>query len=70
VDEAVRRHVVQGLTRLIRLRATHPAFQGRFALLDAPDGEMAMEWRADSAPAELRADLGNTSYRLDLTPVM
>jgi hypothetical protein len=29
-----------------------------------------MEWRADDARAELRADLGDTSYRLDLTPTV
>jgi sucrose phosphorylase len=68
LDEELRRPVVQELTRLIRLRAMHPAFHGRFVLLDAPDGELAMEWRAGAARAGLRADLGDASYRLDLTP--
>jgi sucrose phosphorylase len=70
VEEALRRPVVQELTRLIRLRNTHPAFHGRFALLDAPDGELAMQWRADGARAGLHADLREASYRLDLTPAV
>jgi sucrose phosphorylase len=68
VAEALRRPVVRTLTGLIRLRTTHPAFRGRFAVLDAPDGELALEWRAGTARARLRADLGDASYRLDLTP--
>jgi sucrose phosphorylase len=38
VAEALRRPVVQATTEMIRLRATHPAFRGRFDLLDAPTG--------------------------------
>ena len=62
------RPVVQETTRMIRLRATHPAFHGRFTLLDAPDGELAMAWQADGARAELRADLREVTHRLTLSP--
>ncbi len=67
VVEALRQPVVQALTRLIRLRATHPAFRGTFTLLDPAAGELAMAWRADGAQAELRACLADASYELTLT---
>ena len=68
VTDALQRPVVRATTETIRLRATHPAFRGRFALLDATEGELAMAWRTDDAHAELRADLGDGSYRLTLSP--
>jgi sucrose phosphorylase len=64
VVEALRQPVVQGLTRLIRLRTTHPAFGGKFTLLDAPAGELAMAWRAEDGRAELRTCLADASYQL------
>ena len=60
------RPVVRALAGLIGLRTTHPAFRGRFGVLDTPDGEIAMAWRADGARAELHAHLADASYRLTL----
>lgn len=67
VAEALRQPVVQALTRLIRLRSTHPAFGGEFTLLDRPAGELAMAWRAGDARAELWACLPDASYQLTYT---
>jgi hypothetical protein len=59
--------VVRALTRLIRLRTTHPAFGGEFTLLDRPGGELAMAWRAGDARAELRTCLADASCQLTFT---
>ncbi|MHA6794303.1 sucrose phosphorylase [Pseudonocardia bannensis] len=67
VGEALRRPVVRALTRLIRLRTTHPAFGGEFTLLDTPAGELTMVWRAGRARARLRTSLADASYRLAFT---
>jgi sucrose phosphorylase len=67
VGEALRQPVVRALTRLIRLRTTHPAFGGEFTLLDRPGGELAMVWRAGDARAELRTCLADASCQLTFT---
>ncbi len=67
VVEALRQPVVQALTRLIRFRTTHPAFDGEFTLLDRPAGELAMAWCAGDARAELWACLADASYQLTFT---
>lgn len=67
VVEALRQPVVQALTRLIRIRTTHPAFDGEFTLLDRPAGELAMTWCAGDARAELWACLADASYQLTFT---
>jgi sucrose phosphorylase len=67
VVEALRRPVVAELCRLVRIRNTHPAFQGTFSLMAAPAEELRMEWRAGGARAELWARVTDASYRLRLT---
>ena len=67
VDTAVRRPVVRALTRLIRLRNTHPAFDGEFTVPDGPPGEIAMLWRNGDERAELRCRPADASYRLTVT---
>jgi sucrose phosphorylase len=66
VERAVQQPVVRTLGELIRLRSTHPAFDGEFTLGDVPDGELAMAWRHGDATAELRVVLardGRPSWR-------
>jgi sucrose phosphorylase len=57
IDAALQRPVVQRLCELIRLRNTHPAFNGRFEVLDAPDHTLAMRWQHLGRAATLRVDL-------------
>ncbi len=57
IEAALRRPVVQRLCALIRLRNTHPAFNGRFELLDSADGELALRWQHEGRSAALRVDL-------------
>lgn len=58
LDQALERPLVQDLIRLIRLRNTHPAFQGEFRLGRTADWALALRWQAGAARAELIADLG------------
>ncbi|GAA3341251.1 sucrose phosphorylase [Amorphoplanes nipponensis] len=67
VAEALRRPVVRGLTRLIRLRTTHPAFGGDFTVGEALAGELRMAWRAADARAELWVRFSAGAYRLTLS---
>jgi sucrose phosphorylase len=67
VDIALRQPVVRALTRLIRLRNAHSAFDGEFAVPDGPPGEIAMLWRNGDERAELRCRLADASYRVTVT---
>ncbi len=60
-EAALDRPVVQRLMQLIRLRNEHPAFQGELEVLDAPPGEVRLEWRQGEAHARLDVDLGRTA---------
>jgi len=57
IAAALQRPVVQRLCKLIRLRNTHPAFSGRFEVLDAPSHELALRWSQGPHEATLRVDL-------------
>jgi sucrose phosphorylase len=57
IDAALQRPVVRRLCDLIRLRNTHPAFNGRFEVLDAPDAQLALRWQHQGRSATLRVDL-------------
>lgn len=58
VTTHLQRPVVQQLLSLIRLRNTHSAFNGQFALLNSDDQHLALRWDAEGgAFAELHVDL-------------
>ncbi len=57
IAAALQRPVVQRLCALIRLRNTHPAFGGRFEVLDAPAHELRLRWREGAHEALLHVDL-------------
>jgi len=57
IAAALQRPVVRRLCELIRLRNTHPAFNGRFEVLDAPDAQLALRWQHEGRSATLRVDL-------------
>jgi sucrose phosphorylase len=67
IDEAMQRPVVQDLCRLIRLRNTHPAFNGEFRIADTADEVLELRWTAGSASATLRVDLPTGEHRLTYT---
>jgi sucrose phosphorylase len=57
INEALQRPVVQDLLRLIRLRNTHPAFNGQFELLPSADEVLALRWRLGDDELQLSVDL-------------
>jgi sucrose phosphorylase len=64
---ALEQPVVQDLLRLIRFRNEHPAFQGAFSCLDAPDGGLVLRWRNGSHETRLSPDLAAGTYTLSYT---
>lgn len=64
IQAALRRPVVQRLLRLIRLRNEHPAFGGRFTLLDSAADELALRWEQGTHAAELRVQLAQRRMAL------
>ena len=62
IDADLQRPVVQDLLRLIRLRNTHPAFQGRFELIDSSsshssDTRLHLCWQGSGEHADCRVEL-------------
>lgn len=56
VEAALRRDVVRAQVALLRLRGSHPAFDGTCEVTGA-DGELALTWRDGENVASLTADL-------------
>jgi sucrose phosphorylase len=67
IRRAARRRVVQRLERLIRLRNSHPAFDGNFAVEAARDGTLELVWRAASQSAALEVDFRSFGARATVT---
>jgi len=64
VESGLARPVVARLAELIRLRNQHPAFGGRFTLLETSNRVLAVRWDHGEQWAELRVDLGDLSRSL------
>ena len=67
IDEAVQRPVVRSLLAALRLRNTHPAFDGDWEALDGDDHELAMRWTNGVEVAELHVDVRARTFRLTVT---
>lgn len=59
IATAAGKDVVRRLERLIRLRNAHPAFDGRFRVVDAVDGRLGLAWSSDDAECVLDVDFGS-----------
>ena len=57
IDAALERPVVQELLEMLRWRATDPAFDGDFELVDSPVGTLRMRWTNGDAVADRTVDL-------------
>ena len=57
VDAALARPVVRRLLEMLRWRATDPAFDGDFELVDSPTGTLRMRWTNGPAVADRTIDL-------------
>jgi sucrose phosphorylase len=71
VERALARPVVQKLTELIRLRNSHPAFSGKFSMIDSAAHRLHLHWQHDSQWIDLLVDFADNaqsrlSYSSDL----
>ena len=64
IDLALEKPVVERLLELIRLRNSHPAFQGTFAMAPTPDEVLELQWRNEAEFATLRIDLRSGEHSL------
>ena len=64
VEHTLVEPVVQQLIALIRLRNTHPAFNGSFAFEGAADQELRMRWTHGKELASLFIDFSDSSFDL------
>ncbi|MEA3501649.1 MAG: sucrose phosphorylase [Actinomycetota bacterium] len=67
IERAVERPVVARLLDLVRLRSTHPAFDGEFSLGDGPDHTIEMTWRNDNHRVSAMIDVRAMTFALDAT---
>lgn len=57
IRSEMQKPVVGRLLRLMEFRSNYPAFDGRFAIEDAPDDEIRLSWSKDPYQAILHIDL-------------
>ena len=67
IESALEKPLVERLFELIRLRNTHPAFQGTFELVRSPDEVLDLRWSNGQDFARLRIDLRSDSHRLEFS---
>jgi sucrose phosphorylase len=65
INEALGQPVVARLCELIRLRNSHPAFDGAFETADSPEDVLDLGWRNGEAFARLRLSVRTCAYRLE-----
>ena len=58
------RPVVQDMNRLMKLRNSHPAFQGEFRLLDTDTESLGMRWENGSEYAQLMVDFRTCDFEI------
>ncbi|MHC1787549.1 MAG: sucrose phosphorylase [Christensenellales bacterium] len=64
IRQEIRRPVVSRLLALIRLRGSHPAFQGELQILDSPDHLVHLVRQSGGERVELMADLKQRDFSL------
>jgi sucrose phosphorylase len=67
IEAALNRTVVQDLFTLIRLRNSHPAFAGRFEMLDSPEHSLLLRWVAGDDIASLQVNLATGEHCITCT---
>ncbi len=65
IEAALARPVVQRLLALLRWRATEPAFDGSFDLLDSADHIVAVRWSNPESTVTIEVDLTSGSFTVD-----
>ena len=64
VDEALRAPVVQRFLELIRLRNTHPAFEGALTVRTEGSERLCMGWQHEGAACSLDVDLATGRFEI------
>jgi sucrose phosphorylase len=67
IEPALEKPVVGRLLELIRLRNSHPAFKGNFAMEPSPDEVLEMQWTHEGEFAKLRIDLRSGDHCLQFS---
>jgi sucrose phosphorylase len=67
IDHALEEPVVGRLLELIRLRNSHPAFEGTFEMADSADDVLDLRWRNGAELARLHLDLRSGSHHLEFS---
>jgi sucrose 6(F)-phosphate phosphorylase len=67
IREAACKEVVRRLIRLIRLRNSHPAFDGEFRPLPSPDDRLRLSWTRDASTCTLEVDFRTLQSHVELT---
>jgi sucrose phosphorylase len=65
IDTALTRPVVQRLLALLRWRATEPAFDGSFELLDAASHVVAVRWSSPTSTVTIEVDVATAAVTVD-----
>ncbi len=66
IEEHLRRDVVQRLLRLVRLRNSHPAFEGTFRILSGRANEVRLSWHTEREACTLSVDLSSRTSVVEL----
>ena len=64
IQKEVRRPVVQKLLELMKLRNTHPAFDGDFYMLPCEKNQLILGWKRGENRIELHADLSTKQFEI------
>jgi sucrose phosphorylase len=67
LERALQKPVVQDLTRLIRLRNAHRAFEGHFQLESGPEDSIGLRWTCGQEFAHLQLSFGDLRYKLEVS---
>lgn len=67
IKEEMERPVVQRLLKLMRFRNAHPAFDGKFSVLESDQTKLSLSWKLGNEYCELRIDLSTMDAIIHFT---
>lgn len=69
IAAALNKPVVAKLTQLMKIRNSHPAFDGDFSMRSLPDHQLGLKWQNGDEWADLFIDLSTMKIEITFTPV-
>jgi len=66
VEKALEKPVVKEQLRLLRLRNSHPAFDGGAFSIESEGEKLKMAWEKDGHSISLKADLKEKTYEINI----